>query len=118
MQVTVEFKGPEAMSRLGTGARRGNAKALAFLTGVVKADEPVDTTNMRNQTNWEQVEGGGDAFASGMLTVDADYAVYVHERTDLTHETGKDHFVSDNLEDRQKELLAIQATEMRRALTR
>lgn len=113
--VSSQWNGDDAMSRLSRGASRGNARALAHLHGHVLAAEPVDTGNMKGSTTFEAAPTTGDEFASGVLTVDTDYAVYVHERTDLKHPTGQDHFVSEPMERLQGELVAIQATEVARA---
>lgn len=115
--VFVEWKGGDAFARISSGASRGNARALEQLRAQSEPLVPVEFGTLVGSAAVEQREGGGDAFADGTVSYDTPYAVFVHEIERNKHATGQAHFLSDPLETEQAQLIALQAAEVRRAIS-
>lgn len=71
----------------GKRVQRGMKKAGLFVQRESQKIVPVDTANLKSSAGTAQQGDGFDTVV--MVFYTADYAIYVHERTDLRHAKGK-----------------------------
>lgn len=115
--VSAQWKGDQAFAKISGGARLGNARSLMRLKALSEPLVPYEFGALVGSAAVEQYDGNGDLFADGLLAYDTAYAVYVHEIERYKHPTGQAKFLSEPLETDDRDLLAIMAAEVRRALT-
>lgn len=74
-------------------------EGLELMAEAVKRT-PVDTGRLRASAYAKAEDGGGDQLRE-VVGFGADYALAVHERTEVRHETGQAKFLTSVLEERQ-----------------
>lgn len=100
----------EADVRMGSKVRMGLIKAGLLLQRYSQEIVPVDTSNLKNSAFTRPFAAGWATDVAVGYT--AEYAVYVHERTELRHEPGKEaKFLEKPMREKRGELLAIIAGE-------
>ena len=78
-----------ALKKLEKQAEKASRQGAEALLAASRENVPVDTGRLRDSG---QVVADSDGAAAGYT---ADYAVYVHERTWVTHPNGKAKFLED-----------------------
>ena len=96
--------------KLGFQVRAGLIKAGLLLLRESKKIVPVDTSNLKNSGDTKPL---GHGWATDVVVFyTAEYAVYVHERTDLKHAPGKKaKFLEEPMKLMRPQLLAVIAGE-------
>jgi len=100
----------KADTQLAKDMRRGLAKAGLLLRRYSMEVVPVDTTTLQTSSGTRVLGHGWNTDVIVFYT--ASYAVYVHERTDLKHEPGKQaKFLEEPARTHRQELLNVIAAE-------
>lgn len=102
----VKQKLKEAGIKMGFKVRRGLIMAGLYLQRESQKVVPVDTGNLKNSAGTKPVGFGWHTDVIVYYT--AAYAVYVHERTELTHKKGKmAKFLERPMRENRAKILAI-----------
>ena len=99
--------------RLSSAFGRGLIKAGLFLQRESQKIVPVDTSNLKNSAGTKSAGHGW--YMEVVVYYTADYAVYVHERTELRHKEGKfAKFLEKPAREQKDRILKIIAGEAKR----
>lgn len=117
MAITVNSKwqGDQVARRAQQAAVRGANRAAERLRALAVAETPLRDGPLRGSAfvTPASMDGNNILAEVGFDTV---YAARQHEETDWVHKDGKAHFLSDPTRENAKELAAIMAAEVRRAI--
>lgn len=117
MAITVKasWKGNLLTQKVQTAARRGVNRAAERLRGLAVAETPLRDGPLRGSAFVTPASGDANDILAE-VGFDTVYAARQHEETGWVHKDGKAHFLSDPTRENAKELGAIMAAEVRRAI--